>query len=484
MAKSFLAGAGAIWLQPDGPNTQPYYLGCHTLGEIGRSRGDANLVLIPDVEHPNKFIPLDIYSSGGPSPVETSIQSVLRSSADWLEVVDCPVPIYVHQVLCGRKDVFDNWDRTVILDKAMITNDTMSSVAIMTPDDQDRSMQSFDVAAKTMHRVFPMATGKQNIVSVVGQIALTVAFSGSRKCYGQCGNIHSACQDGYIGVTGLVGSPTNVYYTDDAGLVWYPTATNPFQSHEDVSGIVDVQIAKNSFRVIAARGVLDGLNPAEIGYSDDRGATWTNVDVGSVNGQYAIGRGNPMFAWNSSNIWLVTTGGYIYFSDDAGLTWTAQESGATTTQDLYAVHFSSDKVGYAVGANNTILKTTDGENWSSITAPPAETLNTVQAVFALDRNRVWIGYDNGNLYFTNDGGDSWFERSYPGSATGEIQSIKFCNDYVGYITHISTGGTVGSLFRTINGGWTWVTQSLPPGVGPLYDVHVCNCNKIYTVGDF
>lgn len=484
MAKSFLAGAGAIWIQPDGPNSQPYYLGCHTLGDIERPLGDANLVMIPDAEHPNKFIPLDIFKSDGPSPVTTSIQSVIKSAADWLEIVDCPVPVYVHQILCGRMDVFDNWDRSVILDKSILTSETMSGMAIMTPEDQDRSMQSFDLAARSMHRLFPLSTGEQNIVSVAGQTALTVAFSGSRKCYGQCGNVHSACQDGYIGVTGLIGAPTNVYSTDDGGLVWYPTAANPFQSHEDVSGLVDFQVGKNAYRVLVARGVLDGLNAAEIAYSDDRGASWTNVDVGTINGQYSVGRGNPLFSWNNENIWLVTTGGYIYFSKDSGATWTAQESGATTVQDLHAIHFASASVGYAVGAANTILRTLDGQNWSAIAGPAAEAGNVAQAVFVLDRNHVWVGYDSGNLYFSNDGGDSWFERSYPGSNAGEIQSIKFCNEYVGYITHISTGGTVGNLFRTINGGWSWVTQSLPSGVGPLYDVHVCNCNKIYTVGDF
>jgi len=483
MAKSFLAGAGAIWVQPDGPNSQPYFLGCHALGDIERPRGDATLVFIPDVEHPNNFIPLDIYASGGPGPVSTTIESVIKSAADWLESVNCPMPIYINQVLCGRQDVFDNWDRAFILDKAIVTSESLSGMVIMSADDQDRSMQSFDVSAKLMHRLFPLSTGSQNIISVAGQTGLSVAFSGSRKCYGQCGNVHSANQDGYLGVTGLIGSPTNLYYTDDGGLVWFPTATNPFQSHEDVSGVVDVQIAKNSYRVIVTRGTLDGLNPAEIAYSDDRGATFTNVNVGAVNGQYAIGTGQPLFAWNGSNIWLVTTGGYIYFSKDAGITWTAQESGATTTQNLHSVYFVDDKVGFAVGDNNAILRTTDGENWSALTGPAAENLSIAQAVFAFDRNRIWIGYDSGNLYFSNDGGDSWFERSYPGSGTGEIQSIQFCNEYVGYISHISTGGATGSLFRTINGGWSWITQSLPSGTGALYDIHVTNCNNIYVAGD-
>lgn len=481
--KAYLAGAGAVWLQPDGPNTQPYYLGCHTLGDLDHPQGDANLVFVPNIEQPNSFVPLDIYRSGGPGPVSTSLMFVIRSVADWLEIVDCPVPLYVHAVGCGRKDVFDNWDRSFLLDKTIITGKTSSSLAVMTPDEQDRSMQSFDLAAKTLHRLFQLSTGNQNVISVTGRTAISVVFSGSRRCYGSCGNVHTNYQDGYIGFTGLIGAPTNVYYTDDGGLVWYPTVANPFQSHEDVSGLVDIETGPNAYTVIAARGTTDGLNPAEIAYSADRGATWTNVNVGSVNGQYAIGRGNPLFAWNSRNIWLVTTGGYIYFSKDAGASWTAQESGAITVQNLHAVHFVDEFVGWAVGEANTILRTLDGETWNLITGPALELGNIAQAVFCFDSNHAWVGYDSGNLWFTNDGGDNWYQRNYPGSGSGEIQDIKFCNEYVGYIVHISAGGATGSLFRTINGGWSWVTQSLPSGTGALYDIHVANCNNIFAVGD-
>jgi len=31
--------AGAIWVQPDGPNTEVYFLGCHGLDEISESMG-------------------------------------------------------------------------------------------------------------------------------------------------------------------------------------------------------------------------------------------------------------------------------------------------------------------------------------------------------------------------------------------------------------------------------------------------------------
>ena len=409
---------------------------------------------------------------------------IVKKDVDWLEVIDCPVPVYINLVECGRKDVFDNWSRSFILDKTLITTETVTDLSTLTPDEQNRSMQSVELAVKTFHRIFQLISDKQRVVGVAGRTALSVSFAGYTKCFGSCGNVHSNNQDGYIGLDGLIGSASNVYYTDDGGTIWYPTTSNPFQTSEGVSGVAVVQSSPDGHTVIVARGAFDGLNPMEIAYSSDRGTTWTNVNVGFINGQYAIGRGNPIFAINNENIWLVTTGGHIYFSDDVGLTWTAQENGTVTAENLHAIHFSNDQVGVAVGEQNIVIRTVDGTNWELVAAPALEAGNTAQAVHVFTKDRFWVGYDSGNLWFTNDGGVSWFERNYPMSGSGEIQDIRFCTDYIGYVISINSGGTAGYLYRTINGGWSWVAETLPVGTGPLYNTHVCECNQVYAAGEF
>src|SRR5690606_36431684 len=132
-------------------------------------------------------------------------------------------------------------------------------------------------------------------------------------------------------------------------------------------------------RVVVARGTTDAGNPAEIAYSDDFGATWTAVNVGSTNAQFAQGP-HSLFAYDPYNMWLVAGSGYIYYSDDGGLTWDTQDAGVATSNALHAIHFATDRIGYAVGASDTVLKTEDGGlSWTATDADPnsGDTLSTV-----------------------------------------------------------------------------------------------------------
>jgi len=52
MAYHFLAGNGSLWIQPDGPNTQPQFLGCHKLGDVEQAQGDVTLLYCKDPAPP------------------------------------------------------------------------------------------------------------------------------------------------------------------------------------------------------------------------------------------------------------------------------------------------------------------------------------------------------------------------------------------------------------------------------------------------
>ena len=52
MAENFTAAMGAVWVQPDGPNTEVLYLGCHDVGDIVQPQGDVATRFCPSVEGP------------------------------------------------------------------------------------------------------------------------------------------------------------------------------------------------------------------------------------------------------------------------------------------------------------------------------------------------------------------------------------------------------------------------------------------------
>jgi len=82
----------------------------------------------------------------------------------------------------------------------------------------------------------------------------------------------------------------------------------------------------------------------------------------------------------------------------------------------------------------------------------------------LDRNRMWVGYATGNMYYTRDGGETWTIRSFLGSGTGAVKAIKFVDDYVGYVVH-NTAAPVGYVLFTFDGGYTWERLTSPTNSG-------------------
>jgi photosystem II stability/assembly factor-like uncharacterized protein len=137
--------------------------------------------------------------------------------------------------------------------------------------------------------------------------------------------------------------------------------------------------------------------------------------------------------------------------------WDRQESGVSDA--LYDVHFATPLVGWVVGQNNTILKTTDGGNsWSRI-APRIEDGPTFNEVTFIDQQRGWVKA-LGSLLYTADGGATWqparrLDASVTTFGPGAVVG--------GTRFQLGLPGTSLQLFRTDDNGGTWnvVTRSLP-----------------------
>lgn len=481
--KVVLAGEGALWVQPGGPNTPLYFLGCHELGDIEVPKGDVKLLWC-STSDPNRYEVIDSLQ-GTAGGVTTSLTTDIRTTMDWMETVRCPVPLYVNVVTCGKKNVFDNWERSFVLQKSWITKETISKITSKDPETQDRAAQAYDMMAEKLMRIYGFAASRLSVAET--EDINDIHFCNAETCVGNCGDAVDAGTQGYVGGGLLAGSPINaadVQYTDDAGVTWTFSSSKPFASAEVIASVRCFQKDKTTTRVIVARGTTDPSNPMEIAYSDNDGLTWTNVDVGSLNGQYALGP-QALFVLDYFNIWLACSGGYIYKSEDGGATWTAQTSGGLTAQNLYAINFSGSKFGYAVGASNAILTTVDGLTWTTVAGPTAMAGVIIDTVEVLSRYRVWLGYAaSGRLYFTHNGGTVWTERSHGGSGTGAVKYVDFLDEYFGVMAYNDAAGD-GWIYATINGGTTWQTLVTPttlPNAG-FNSVFVVSPILIYVVGD-
>lgn len=116
---------------------------------------------------------------------------------------------------------------------------------------------------------------------------------------------------------------------------------------------------------------------------------------------------------------LVAVGDYgvIQVSEDNGASW-SQVAGVPVSRMINRVVFINEKVGYAVGYDQVILRTEDGGlSWTlkNFSADPGWPLFDV---FFLDEQRGFVVGERGTFMSTTDGGESWSDMESPLSDLG------------------------------------------------------------------
>jgi photosystem II stability/assembly factor-like uncharacterized protein len=112
-------------------------------------------------------------------------------------------------------------------------------------------------------------------------------------------------------------------------------------------------------------------------------------------------------------------------------------------------------------------------------------------VAVLDAQNVWMGMDDGTVWYTQNWGTTWTQRTLPSalSLTNGIGDIQFVDHYVGALCgwKAGSGNGVAVVMRTIDGGYTWEEYNLPTefdaaveynGVNALL---ICDVNEIHAV---
>lgn len=469
---NFKSSNGAVFVQTLGPNTRPRFIGCVDVDALNETGGAID-TLIRCFRTDGQGWDTVNATYTPPEPVTTTLTTLIEGSANSLELVKNGLAtLFIHQRDGGKADAFSNFIRSWALEDIFIGERTVNDIAMREEDNP--STMAFGISAMPpLYKIFQKTAGRIAIGTPEAVNAITF-----------CGIIPGLEQIGFAVTDATSGSPSDeggIWYTRDGGLTWTETTTQPFAGAENVSGVACFALGRNTTRVVVTRGTTDVAAPMEIAYSDNWGLTWTVVAVGSVNGQFAPGA-ESIFALDAYNIWLVAGNGYIYYSDDAGLTWTTQNAGVATVNALWAINFVTDRIGYAVGAADTILKTEDGgQSWTA-TLDNTGVVAIIRTLDVLDSDHVWVGTSTGRLWYTEDGGETWEERAF-GGGTGIVSAVKFADgsSLFGFMLH-NTAVPVGSVYSTIDGGHSWdlVTTFTNTGLNNLF---VIDLNTAYVTGE-
>lgn len=478
MAEPFKSLGVSLWAMPGGPNSQPRFLGCHTIGSVTVPKGNNTLIHCPDPVQPGRY-QVATKTRSAPGLVTFTIESKMYKLFDYLENLKCPIPIIAQFVSCAPKNEFWNWERALIFRNADNVQEGLSNL-VSGGDDENAVMQSFDMEADEMVRVAPLRVARDSSINETQ--ALNAIFACDQDiCAGPCGAANEACDTLYAvsdPVTGSASNKATVWIMADG--TWTAAAADPFATSEAIIGGTCFALDRGTRRLLVFRGTTDAGNPAEAAYSDDNGATWTTVNIGSDNGEF-ISSAKAVHALNQYNIWVGTDSGRIYFSNDGGGSWTVQEDAGIHAGVWNWVQMIDDRNGWAGGAADIIATTSDGgQVWSQANATGNG--GDITSGSVIDTNSAWVGTDDGELFYTTDGGVTWTERvGWAGSGVGTVDDIKFVNEMVGYMS-VRNATPKSTILTTRTGGYSWEAIDTPTNTG-LNAMIACGLRLVYAVGE-
>jgi hypothetical protein len=182
---------------------------------------------------------------------------------------------------------------------------------------------------------------------------------------------------------------------------------------------------------------------------------------------------------------------FIQRSDDAGVTFTDISPGINSNdQSDFFVPYQLDQTNTArlvLGTDHLYESLDKGATYTIIGTRNVGgfTINaTIDAIglAKTDRNTIYVGDDQGNIFVTTNDGAAWTMRNIPG-VSDHIQSLVVdpTNSMIVYATRDRFG--TGKVFRSANGGTTWtdISGNLPDL--PTYTLALDATNNILYVGN-
>ena len=307
--------------------------------------------------------------------------------------------IFDKRTQCNNFDDPTYWNEIERVYQAKVgTRTTTPGTAIR--DANAEAMVNFDVTALEGVDIY-----RVHLESALVSVAVPHIFKSVSACHGErcvnCGNDETDAV--LVAGTELVGGASpHIYVNEDGGNPgsWSTDITVSEWLAGDVDGIV----------CLGSWGAAVSITEAEVLYTRDRFVT-------RVAYTDAVLTAHPPAAIDaSSQSFVVFAGadGYIYLSRDGLATYEVSNAGTVSVLALdgVAIAPSNNQVVYVwSGADDEILKTENaGETWYQVALT-----GTAGGIFSLavhpdNANLVLCGTDNGELFQSTDGGETWTEQ--------------------------------------------------------------------------
>ena len=254
-----------------------------------------------------------------------------------------------------------------------------------------------------------------------------------------------------------------------------------FQLSAQPESTLNVEAVKASQRLLMdIKSIINGRLVAvgERGHiliSDDNGKSWLQKLIPS---EVLL---TKLFFIDNKNGWAIGHQQTILKTNNGGETWQVQHSSDNLDQPaLFDIWFKNQQTGFAVGAYGLFLKTNDGgETWEEVFVGNLEDEEIgfphfYSLAYDIKNEQVILAGEFGLLAASKNDGETWqkFDSPYQGS---------FFNVAVLEDGTLLAMGLRGHLFRSIDQGVSW-TETQTGTISGLQELLVLSDKRILIVG--
>lgn len=454
----YQTGHGRVFIQKNpGPGSLARYKGNARVTGLSLSEGDITPLREPSASRYDEFE--TVGTLRGDSELPSASVVTRFGLTDFILAQRCPFDVHLHYGLCEQPNDFNGgWEKGLIFRKSSYTTKSTDDLVALDSGERAEITVTGEFTSWDLWILHELGFAERAETEATREV-VKVLIDDYEAC-GACGwesdgnkKIYAITKSSGAGSPGL---PAEVLYSEDGGATWdqydIDTLTGDDQpSDAAVVGDKLVVVSEDSASLhIADKSDLD---------------SWSEVTTGIVVG----GAPRSIFVLNSTAVWLVGVGGYVYFSDDISSGVEEQDDGtASGDEDLRDIHMSNSQQGVAVGETGAVIFTSNGGvTWSAATTSP--TVSIINCVWARTPYIWMIGTADGRIYYTRNQGTTWTEQSFAGSGAGQVRDIVFAGDgisdgVIGYMSH-DTATPRARIFRSIDNGASWYT--LPEGAATL-----------------
>lgn len=443
-------GGWRVFIQDGGSSPDnPYnYYGHISLTGLPQELGASTLVQIPSSAVRNKWDNIDLIPASEGLVTTEFTQRMDKFLRDfWWQQSrnNCLLNLAVVYDDCGRPDDVNSFAGKIILRKARLTNfDPFGGGAINPQSGDENAVVDMTGSLEILNRdeFRPLAFEEVADAALLAQV-LDIVVADKPQC-GDCGTPSDGCQTMYalqVANSGSPGLSSQIIRTRDGF---------------NTSAAVDIPtLGGSSGSALAAIGryLVVVSNASESHHwaliSDINAGTpnWSEVSGGYVGSSGP----NAIYSKSPARSFIAGDGGYIYLLTNPTSAVQVLSDGSATSQNLNAIDgFGATVV--AVGASNAVIAShNDGRTFATITGPSPG--NALTAIEVIDERLWWVGTDNGEVWYTVDGGDTWTQKTLAADL-GHIDRIVFVNEIVGYISARPNTGDA-RIYRTADNGYSW-----------------------------